>query len=176
MDKYLIDAEKVSLSSQNILDITDNQTTILEYSDLHQFETLDQAFGGKPAIALLYQAKENFGHWVAIINYEDSIEFFDPYGLYLDEELDFSLYNKSLHQGKPVKHLTQLIQETNKKLIVNRKRLQRFKKDVNTCGRHTALRIKMRKFSLPQYIKLMSANKCYDADFWATVLTINYSI
>lgn len=178
MDRILHKAEGIDLTSDDILEITRGATNIIAYSDLHSANTVEDVFADKPTACILYQTKKNFGHWVALLKDEEknTIEFFDSYALSPDEELKYSSHNLRIHDNQIQPHLTALINNSNYKLIYNKVKLQKVLRDVNTCGRHCALRILLRNYSLPHYIHLMTENRGYDADMWATILTITYSI
>ena len=168
MDKTLIrHGESVSLSADDILKITDNRCDVMVYTDLHKITDINQLFENKDAVVILYQAKENYGHFISLLKHSDHIlEFFDPYGFDIDEELKFSEFNIREHEGQLVPHLKHLIDNSGYQLIVNKQKLQQFKKDVNTCGRWCAVRIKFLHLSLAQFINLMTKNRYYDGDFF----------
>mgnify|MGYP000262386270 FL=1 len=44
----------------------------------------------------------------------------------------------------------------------------------NTCGRHIATRLNMRKLNEEEYKKFLMDNKYYNPDFWVTILTHQY--
>lgn len=177
MDKLLLEAEKVDLTGEDVHNITNGECRILLYEDIQNIESLDTLFGDKDNVVILYETAKNFGHWVALLKYPDMVEFFDPYGLRPDEELKYADYNVRRNEnGALIPHLSDLLNKSGVKLIYNSVKVQKWLKDVNTCGRHCALRIKMRKYPLGQYLALMMKNKYYDADLWATALTIIYSL
>jgi len=171
MDKIIIHSELIDLSGQDIIDITNDETNILLYSDLDNINNIDDIFNTKNNVALLYQTEENFGHWVALIKKNNTIEFFDPYGLSVDEELKYSEYNLRTQDGQLVPHLTHLLNNSNYHIIINKCKLQKFKQDINTCGRHISWRIRMRDVELNEYCKLLTDNKHYNPDFWVSALT-----
>ena len=177
MDKYLLNAENIDLSGNDILDITNNETYIMSYEDLHNINNIDELFKDKDSVTILYQTKKNYGHWVALIKHDDNnIEFFDSYGLNIDEELKYSEYNLRLHDNNLVPHLSHLLQTSQYNIIHNKIKLQQFVEHVNTCGRHCCVRIKFKKLSLSQYLSLITNNKFYNPDMWVTALTILYSL
>tara|TARA_R110002073_G_scaffold179166_1_gene337665 strand:+ start:1330 stop:1857 length:528 start_codon:yes stop_codon:yes gene_type:complete len=167
MDKLINDAEAVDLSKENILEITNNGCDVVVYHNLGDYNSLENLLGDKGAVILLYETKQNFGHWVALF-YTDSsqqeIEFFDSYGFKPDEELNYAKYD-----DQP--YITELIQKSNKKIIYNTKKLQTFKEDINTCGRWTSLRIAMREVPLQKFQYLFKNNKSYNGDWFVSALT-----
>lgn len=173
IDTRILKAEDYDLSDNDILRITDNQTKIFLYSDLEQFDNIDDLLNPYGCCVILYQLEQNVGHWVCLIKHKnDTLEFFDPYGLSIDEELKYSEFNLRRHEGEITPHLTALIDKSNWRLISNDFKLQKFKEHVNTCGRWVALRIRFKDVSLEKFIDLFTNNKCYDGDFWVSAMTL----
>jgi hypothetical protein len=177
MDKYLETAEKIDLTGQDIINITKDQTNILLYCNLEKFNNIDEVFADKPTATILYQSKELGGHWICLIKHDNNtIEFFDPYGMDIDEELKYSEFNVRRHEGQLVPHLSHLLNSSNYNIIHNKYPLQKFSKNINTCGRHTSCRIRFRDMKLQHYIHLLTADKKRSPDMIVTSMTILYSM
>ena len=178
MNKLISQAEKIPLSGDDIYQILNDTTKIYRYSDLHNIHSIDQLFtSGNSSIMLLFQVEsENSGHWCILIKHAKTIyEWFDPYGLKMDEELKFADYNLRIHNNQRVGHMTALFaQNPNYKVIQNTTQLQRFLKDVNTCGRHCCVRGLMKNTPLNKYVDLFK-NQKNDADYIVSSLTILFS-
>jgi hypothetical protein len=172
IDTKILKAEDYDLSDNDILRITDNKTKIFLYSDLEQFDNIDQILEPYGCCVILYQLEENMGHWVCLIKNNNTLEFFDPYGLSIDEELKYSEFNLRRHRGVKTPHLTALINKSNYKLITNTSKLQNFKEHVNTCGRWVSMRIRFKDVSLKRFIELFTKNKCYDGDWFVSAMTL----
>ena len=173
IDKEIMKAEDIYLSDEDILRICDNKCKIMLYSDLEHFHDIDGVLAPHGAVIILYQLEQNMGHWVTVIKHGTKhIEVFDPYGMSIDEELQFSQYNLRRHNGKKVPHLTHLLENSPYTVSYNDTQLQQFKNHVNTCGRWCALRVRFRSNSLDDFIDLFTKNKHYDGDFWVSALTI----
>lgn len=173
IDKDILRAEDFDLSDDDILRITDNKTKIFLYSDLEQVDNIDDILNPYGCCVILYQLEANVGHWVCLIKHKNNtLEFFDPYGMSIDEELKYSKYNLRRHRGVITPHLTALIDKSNYKLVSNDFKLQKFKEHVNTCGRWVSMRIRFKDVSLSKFIKLFTDNKCYDGDFWISAMTL----
>jgi len=174
IEDTILNAEKVSLSGRDILRLTDNDTKLLPYEDLERYDSLNQLIPYEgDTLTLLYQTKEDYGHWVVLINRGDNnLEFYDPYGVKPDEELKHSDFHLRLHRGQITPHLTALIDKDGYNIQYNNKQLQRYLSSVNTCGRYTALRVKFKHLSIPQFNALFLQNKCYNPDFWVSALTL----
>jgi len=173
IDKDILRAEDYDLSDNDILRITDNKTKIFLYSDLEKVNNIDEILNPYGCCVILYQLEENVGHWICLIKHKNNIiEFFDPYGIKVDQELKFSKFTLRRHNGVIVPHLTALIHKSNYKIISNNFKLQQFKEHVNTCGRWVSMRIRFRDVSLNKFVKLFTNNKCYSGDFWISAMTL----
>lgn len=166
-------AEKVELTGEQMNLITENKCRVIAYEELEDCQTIDECFGGKEGIIMLYQKRSNDGHWCLLFKEnKNTLSFFDPYAFQMDEELKFSDFNLRIHNGIKVPHLTHLIEQSNYKLIQNKTRYQKMEKDINTCGRHVCCRFRMRSYSNKEYKSLF---KGVDSDFYVSALTILYS-
>lgn len=173
IDAKIYRSEDYDLSEDDIMRITDNKTKIFLYSDLEKVDNIDDILEPYGCCVILYQLEANVGHWVCLIRKSKmELEFFDPYGLSIDEELQYSKYNLRRHNGEIVPHLTALIEKSNYKVISNTEKLQKFKEHVNTCGRWVSMRIRFKDVSLGKFIELFTKNKYYDADFWVSAMTL----
>lgn len=173
MDGLIAASEGKSFSGEDILDLTDKKCRIVEYRELSQYPTLKAAMGKHKAMAVLYETRENYGHWVAVIQTNESLlEVFDSYGLGLDEQLKFiNPYFRKV-SGQSVPHLSHLIATSGIKLVVtNDSRLQAVAADTNTCGRWVGLRIAMRDYPLENFIALFKKQK-QKPDWYVTALTM----
>ena len=169
IDKNIFGSENIDLSGDDIERITDGKCKIIAYEDLRGFSNIEELLNPHNAVIILYQTKANYGHWVSILKYDNHIEFFDPYGFGVDEELEIIDH---LHLRNQTPHLTHLINNSNYKIIFNDKKLQKFSEHINTCGRWCSLRVRFKDVSLKKFINLMTKNKHYDGDFWVSALTI----
>ena len=173
IDKIIKKSEDIDLSGNDIMRITEGKTNMLSYDKLEEYNNIDEVLGPHGCVVILYQTKENTGHWVCLFKRDNNVlEFFDPYGLVLDQELPLSTYNLQRHNGVLTPHLTALIKQSSYKVSNNIHKLQEFKHDVNTCGRWVSLRVKWRSKSLSEFIKLLTTNENYNGDFWVSALTI----
>lgn len=169
MEDLINKSEDIDLSGDDVRELCRGQVDIVPYHTLDNYESIEQLLAQYGAVILLYETRENFGHYVALFyNNNGDLEFFDSYGMKPDEELNYATYN--LKNGEP--YLTQLLNKYKKKLIVNTEKLQVFKEHINTCGRWTAMRIFFRKeYSLRQFIDLFKNNSHYNGDFWVSAIT-----
>jgi hypothetical protein len=162
--------ERKSLSNKDIERLCPN-VNIVSYPDLYQFDTLDDLLGKEGACVILYKTSENYGHWCCIIKINPNlVEFFDPYGIFIDDEFDFMSYATRIEVGQTVPYVSQLLYNCPYKLSFNEYKFQQQKKNVNTCGRWTALRVIYKKLPLNEFKKMFISKK-YDPDFISTLMT-----
>ena len=155
MNDILDEYKKKPLSNKNILKLLDGKTKIVLYPQLKKYKTLDQLLYPYDSCVLLYMTKENFGHWCCVIKIDDkTVEFFDPYGTFPDDQLKMipEYFRKVSGQNYP--HLTWLLYHSPYKLTYNHHKFQKNGADVQTCGRHCATRILLKEMPLKQYIEL----------------------
>jgi len=175
LDKIVRNAEQIPLSGSDIEQITEGKANIIKYSDLHQYSSIDEVFGSKEAIIILYLKKSNFGHWCCIFKAPwkpETLYFFDSYAFQMDQEIAFADEQLRLHQGKQVPHLTHLVQKSNYYLEQNKFQYQSKQHDINTCGRWAAHRLRHMDMTGSEYKTYMAKNSHYSPDFWVSVLTI----
>ncbi len=174
MDKIIRRSEQYDLTGSDVHRITDGKANIIQYEQLEKVNSVDEILGEYGACIILYTTRLNFGHWVGLIRRSEKIlEFFDPYGLKIDAELNITneLHLRQ-HEGRIVPHLTVLISKSQYVVKSNTHQLQKFLDHTETCGRWVALRIRLRAKTLAEFTRLMTRNRCYDGDFWVSALTI----
>lgn len=136
---------------------------IITYDNLDEYRSIDELLPNeKDYFMLLYLSEPNSGHWICVCKLNNEIIFFDPYGIYVDDELKWTSYaqRKKLDVDKP--YLSELLNKTDLKVVYNKFRYQLMKKDVNTCGRHCCFflgNMRVNNFGLKKYYKLMQKLK-----------------
>ena len=103
---------------------------------------------------------------------DDTVEFFDPYGVRVDGELGFISPEFKIETGQLGK-LLQMIQSPTEpyRVVYNRTVLQKQSKGIDTCGRWVALRIRMKQLALVDFVKLFQSGTL-SPDEWATTMTL----
>ena len=169
-------AERVELTGKDIGNILgENDPNILVYSDLFDYKSIDEILGDKGYVILLYQIKNvHDGHWVCLFKQRDYLVFFDSYGLEPDDEVKFIPEFQSLdNRGEALPHLTKLLDESGYRVLHNTHQYQSDRKDINTCGRHTCVRLKFKDLTPDEYHQLMAID---EVDFYVSALTLLYSL
>lgn len=174
MDKKILESERFDLSGSDIMRMTDGKTKIISYEQLEHINSLEELLHPYGAVIILYQTSANHGHWVVVLDKGNKqIEFYDPYGIKPDEELNIdNAYHLRIHGGRLTPHFSALILKGGFSVEYNKERLQRVLAHVNTCGRYCVLRVIFRSLSLKEFNKLLTGNKHYTPDFWVSALTL----
>lgn len=116
---------------------------VLKYSDIEDYDTIDKLLPGKRNFKIiLLESTYNSGHWVCIMKYGDTIEYFNSYGLIPSKELDSNseLVNRQLEQD--VKYLNLLLNKALDKynIIYNKRKFQKLDPVIATCGNWCIIR------------------------------------
>jgi hypothetical protein len=162
MDKLISKLTSSPFSDQDIRSFV--SCKVIPYEELSRYDTIDEVLSRDKCAIILYQIREDFGHWVAINKIHDNIEFFDSYGYRPDEEFKFAKFNK-----KP--YLTRLLIKSPYQIIYNPYKLQKDGFDMNTCGRWVVLRILMKDIPIKTFSRLF-LGQSKKPDWYATALTM----
>ena len=156
---------RAELQKKMLINITDEdlknyfpntKNFVMKYSDLENIKHLNEILPyDKSFKIILIEQNFNLGHWVLILRYGNVYEFFDSYGLKIDQELKFIHRIQNILLGQNKKYMTELFKKIPKgfKKIVNRKRLQQVKNKSATCGRWVISRIQLMRmgYNLEEY-------------------------
>lgn len=140
-----------ALTNHEILKMINHKANLLVYEDLQKYNNIDDVLGKYKALVLLYETRDNFGHWTCLFKVNsNTIEHFDSYGLKPDSELKFvpEYFRKIHYEDYP--HLTALLYLSKYKVIYNEYELQKHGKGINTCGRWVVTRLNYRM--IPQNV------------------------
>lgn len=153
--------KQISLSDKDLLALVDGQAKVVMYQDLHKFNNITELLMPYGGIFLLYQASSNFGHWVTVFTRNDTIEFFDPYGLFPDSELKWTDPDKRAKLNMDHTYMLKLLYEapSNYHIVYNDHKFQKMDSKTNTCGRWAALRLHYRNLTLEQFTRKFDLKK-----------------
>ena len=135
----------------------------LKYSELKNYNDIDELLpNDKDFKIILIEQEHHVGHWVCIMKYDNTIEYFNSYGNKVDNDKRFigKLKNKLLGQDEDI--LTEMMEKSKYKCIYSKKRFQKLNNSINTCGRWCILRIICMKdmdMNLKQFQKFIENNK-----------------
>ena len=134
------------LSGQDVYNILGEEIPIVTSSHIQNASSLHDIFRGGNKALVLYDSKKNgttyVGHWCALLLNKDGISFYDPYGHFIDDQLDYipKDYRKKTKQIKGA--LSRLIYHSPfDKVHYNPHKHQNIRNSA-TCGRHCALFLK----------------------------------
>jgi len=155
-----MDNLKVSMTGQDILTYLPN-CKIIEYNDLADYNEITDLLT-KPidyVIILIETTADNVGHWVCVLRYSNTIEFFNSYA----EAPDFQKNNfiskaKNIEFGQTQNYLTNLLVKSNFNIVYNKLQLQKYSNGSTTCGRWVVLRLLCllnQNMDLKQFLELM---------------------
>jgi hypothetical protein len=131
------------------------KVNVYVYPDLQEFETIEEAFGPKRGIMLLYvhtnpnEGEGYSGHWTSLLlRTKDEIVYTDSYGDKLDKTLtDYSdEHRQDTKQAEP--RLTILLRDwaakdpENRRVVYDDQKFQRKDRSIATCGRWAAFRLR----------------------------------
>ena len=149
------------LDNNEIMELVKNKAKVVLYEDVHSFANISQFLEPYSAVFLLYQINKDYGHWVAVIERNKQIEFFDPLGYMIDDQLLWTKQatRKRLNMDYP--YLTKLLYEATPdySIVYNEHKLQNDRKDIATCGAWSALRITYKHLPLSVFIKDFTLNE-----------------
>jgi len=150
-----------ALNGDDIMHILDGKTNIIEYAELYNVDRLEDVMV-HDSVVILYRSSENTAHWCCLfINQDGNPEFFDPYGLVIDSEIDRikdinPVYADNYYDKKRLIEL--LLKGNYKQIEYNEYKLQQMNNHINDCGRHVAMRLLFKDYSLEDYVKLLTEN------------------
>ena len=116
---------------------------IMRYSDLSKYKTITQLLPKDKSYAfLLYQQEANSGHWVLIMRYGSTIEFFCSYGSAIDAPLKWTNPRDRQMLGEAVPYLSNLLKsQKDFNVIHNPVQYQSKGSNKATCGAHDVMRL-----------------------------------
>jgi hypothetical protein len=147
---------------------------IIKYSDLKNYNDItDLLPDEKSARIILIEDKYNSGHWVAIMRYGKTIEYFNSYGAKWDTDWKFVNRMARIILGENTNEMTRLMDKAKQdgwNTIWNEKAFQKVSNQVQTCGRWCVLRIEMMKMGynlkeFQDFIKKRKTEEKKDADW-----------
>lgn len=167
--------EKISLSNYQVFDLLNKKTRVLTYTELTNHNDIADVLSPHGSFVLLYLSKSDYGHWCCVIQHPDRIEFFDPYGTFIDDELKHISGDFRKKSDQMFPHLTELLYNSGLPIEYNQYRFQKHGKNINTCGRHVSVRILLKHMLLDEYHDFIinTAKKLKtDPDGLVTMLTL----
>lgn len=176
MNDLIDDLTKIPLSGNDLIDIAsklgkDKDTMAwITYSKLDDISSIDELFKDSiDSVFILIQPEgENIGHWVTLGNNESGIFYYDPYAISIMEDSQIAQSDRLI-----VLLMGHIVD-------VNKHMHQKFGTDngseINTCGRHDAVRAFFSYMTNDEYNKkiimpLIDRKEVKNADIVVNLLT-----
>ena len=168
-----MDNLKISMTGQDIENYLPN-CKIIEYNDLADYNEITNLLT-KPidyVIILIETIADNVGHWVCVLRYGNTIEFFNSYAEAPDVQKNTLISKKNnIKFNQTENYLTNLLVKSNFDIIYNKLQLQKYSNGSTTCGRWVTLRLLCllnHNMDLKRFLEFIidlkkkSKNKSYD--------------
>jgi len=150
--------EHKALSGDDILKAIGSKAKLMTYPEIADCRSIKDVLGKYDACVILFETKENFGHWTCVYqNDSNVIDFFDSYGLKPDNELKFIPAQFRTKSNQAFTHLTDLLYKSGCDVEYNHTRLQASLTGVNTCGRWVVARLLLRDMPLANFVKFFKS-------------------
>jgi hypothetical protein len=151
-------------SSKYIMEKLRGKTNLIVYRELKKVNHIDKIFINNCCIILI-ELKSGSGHWVCVINHPSrgSIEAFNSYGRYPDDDLVYVPENMKKLLGEDIPLLTKLLYESKRPIEYNDHKLQSLNQEIATCGYYCILRILFKDMDVDTFAKKLM-NKKYTPD------------
>lgn len=176
MDKILEEYQNIALSDGEVLKLLDGKAKIVLYPEMHLYKTLNEVLEPYDACIILYEAKPRYGHWCCIFKVNEKlVEFFNPYGGFPDDSLDYIPISFRIKSFQYEPYLSRLMYNSKYDLSYNEHKFQELGVNIKTCGRWCAVRILLRDLSLDDFtylIKTMKKKLQISGDKLVTLLTM----
>lgn len=134
---------------QHYLDKNNINGTVQIYDYLYNFYNANEIFQNRyDVVIILCNPELEIGHWVCLINHGSYIEFFNPYGLLPDVEVEGEVRHKQLS------FLLGQSRYEGKAIIINKFSYQdKSKQSVATCGKWCCARAYFKNENLSNFKK-----------------------
>jgi hypothetical protein len=172
-DKIIKKLRNYSFSSQDLLDMINNKANLVTYSEIANYKNIDQLLGKHEACIILVENKPSYGHWICIFKNplnRKLIEVFDSYGMKPDDELKYVPKSFRKKNNSDYGFLSNLLLHSPYQVEYNDQKLQKWKKDISTCGRWVGLRLLFKYLPLNVFTDMMQGTQ-YDPDELVTLLS-----
>lgn len=147
--------EHKALNPNEIYKVANTPFKVVKYSDLYKFKNIEDMFNKKcKCVLMLYEQKNNYGHWVCLINHPKKVIFFDPYAMEPDDQLQFTNIKFRKDNNMELPYLTYLLFHSEKPIDYNDKRFQKLDDKINTCGYWVGIRMRKKNIDSDQFIKI----------------------
>jgi hypothetical protein len=132
------------VSGEDLKNILGDDLKIFRFSDLKNYNNIYELLPKKKDYCVIFYTDDikngvNIGHWTCLMRYKNYFEFFDSYGLTVDDELKFISPVKKKQFGEEEDYLSNLLEPV--KHNYNHHDFQAWDDNITTCGRWVIIRI-----------------------------------
>ncbi len=160
-----------ALSDNDVKALLKGYTKIVPYSDLHKYKSINQLLKPYDSAVILYESEPNFGHWVSLIKRKKSIEFFDPYGFFPDDELKWIKPLIRIQNNADHTYLINLLLTSKIPIEYNNHALQGENPNIQTCGRWSVIRILFKNWNIDKFSQILNSDHNLTGDQIVTQVT-----
>ena len=117
---------------------------VMRYAELADYDSIQQLLPtAKSHVFLLYQHRPNDGHFVCLMRYGNTIEFFCSYGSKIDAPLKWTALKDRIALGEGKPWLSMLLRKASNRFnaIHNPVAFQSKRQGVATCGAYCVMRV-----------------------------------
>lgn len=155
-------------TDKQILKVAGADTKLITYPQLKRFQTIDDVFGGKSKVIILYVHNETNnnieGHWCCIIRHPKYIEFFDSYAMMPDDIIMMKSPDDRENTHQEHNYLSKLLYDCKMPVEYNEYPYQEQSDDINTCGAHVGIRTRFSDIDLTDYQHIFNTLKSHGVD------------
>lgn len=118
------------------------QINTLKYNELKNYSNIEELLpNDRDFQIILIESDNNLGHWVCISRYDDTIEYFNPYGTRVDNDKKWIGKLKNMLLGQCEDILSKMMEKSKFKCVYSKTKFQKIGENIQTCGRWCVLRI-----------------------------------
>lgn len=144
-----------AISDADIRNIT-GINNIIRYQDIKNFNNIDDLLKNNLVCFILFETKYNYGHWIVIFKNKNLIEFFDPYGLFIEKQKIFISEDEF---KEPINYISILLKQSPYQISYNEIKFQNIKdKSIGTCGKWCIIRYLNRNLGLYDFEKMIKTD------------------
>lgn len=157
------------LSDSDLKELLGGRVNVHLYGDLKHMNSIDELISPYDCAIILFQwSPDGIGHWVAVIKHGNLLEYYDPYGKYIDWWLRKIDKNFAVESGQDHSYLSKLMIDSDYDLSYNEFPFQSMKNKSATCGRWSVIRCILKDMCLAEFKDLFL--NVYGDDF-VTLMT-----
>lgn len=176
MDPILKRYEDIALSDKDLLRLVHGKASILLYPNLIHYKSIEDVLGPYKATFLLFCSQPKYGHWCLVFQSDEhTIEFFNPYGGFPDDSLNYIDMEFRKKSNQLHTNLSRLLLHSPYQLEYNEFPFQKKSADIKTCGRWCVVRLLNRNLNIYEFkdkIDRLKRKLHLDGDQLVTLLTM----